>query len=141
MRKRRRHYGRTASIDFGEDLRNWRHESNLTLEKAARRLGLRGEKPGAYLSMIERGLRPIPHVVLQNVSHVYKKRPEEVIMRSYLPQLTFDFLDAMNLSEAVSKKVDEYLSEVEQKLDEDKKRELSQFAAFLFITSTTPVKR
>jgi len=62
-------------------------------------------------------------------------------MRSYLPQLTFDFLDAMNLSEAVSKKVDEYLSEVEQKLDEDKKRELSQFAAFLFITSTTPVKR
>ncbi|MGD0856792.1 MAG: hypothetical protein ABSA18_13450 [Dehalococcoidia bacterium] len=106
------------------------------MDDAAEQLGLNMTKPGAYLSMIERGLRPIPHIALQNIPKIYGIPAEEVMKQAYWPQLSFPFLDAIKASVSVSIVVDKYLAEVEKKLDDQQKKELIQFAAFLLIKGT-----
>jgi transcriptional regulator with XRE-family HTH domain len=137
----RNNYGRKASKEFGTNLRQWREDADLRLDNAARKLGLTMKKPGAYLSMIETGQRPIPHIVLQNIPEVYGISPEKVMMRAYWPQLRFPILDAVEMSSALSTAVEEYLAEIEKKLDEDQKKELMQFAAFLLLRNPSHVEK
>ncbi len=140
MARKLNYYGRKGSKEFGEKLRAWRKKAKFTLDKAAKQLGLKMTNPGAYLSMIERGIRPIPHIVLQKVPDTYNVPPEEVIKQAYWPQLPFPFLDAIKASITISNVIDEYLVEVQKKLDDTDKKELIQFAAFLLAKSNAYTK-
>ncbi len=74
---------------FGSYLKTWREAAHLTKEEAARRLGIGGKDPGAYLQMIEKGGRALPDNILPRVSEVYGIHPEEVLKQTYWPQLIF----------------------------------------------------
>ena len=99
------------------------------------------KSPGAYLSMIERGLRPIPHVVLQNIPKVYGISSEEVLMKAYWPQLQFPLLDAVMAPDISAKAVKDYLGKMEKQLNEEEKRELTRYAGFLMMRRYVDVER
>jgi transcriptional regulator with XRE-family HTH domain len=78
---------RKPSKEFGECLKTWRVKRGLSQEQAARCLGIAGVDPAAYLSLIESGQKALPDDVLPKVSEVYDIHPDEVLRRSYWPQL------------------------------------------------------
>jgi len=133
MARKRRYYGRISSETFGPTLRAWRQAADLNLEKAAKRLGIECKSPGAYLSQIERGQRTVPDKVLRNVSNVYKITPEEVFRQAYSPQLHFPILDAVMKPTALPKDIEDQLIELEKQLDDQDKRDLIHYAAFLIL--------
>ena len=123
----RKYYGRKKSDKFGEILKVWREEADLTLHEAAVRLGLGCRCPEAYLCQIEKGYRPLPDELLVNVPIVYRVPSEEVIKQAYYPQMSFPFFDAISNPTALPKPFDDYLKE----LDEQGKKQLTFYAAFL----------
>lgn len=140
MRSKHRNYGRKASKDFGHYLRKWRKEAGLTLEQAAPLLGLKCKRAEGYLSRFETGERPIPEEALLKVPRVYNRSAEEVLRRAYLPQLPLDLLTAIMEPTELPKGIEDYLEELEKKLEEKEKRELTRYAAFLLLRRATANK-
>ena len=132
-KQRHRHYGRKASKQFGECLKKWRDEADLTLEEAAQRLGIECKSPGGYLSQIETGKKPIPEAALLNVPKVFKVPAEEVLRRAYWPQLHLSLLTAIMEPTELPKGIEDYLEDLEKELEETEKRELTRYAAFLLL--------
>lgn len=61
---------------LGDRLTRYRHEREFTLEEAARRIGI----SGAYLSLLERGLRRHPSdEVVDRICRVYEVGTDEVL--------------------------------------------------------------
>lgn len=133
MGSRRKHYGREASQEFGTHLTNWRKNAKLKLKEAAYLLGLGGKSPGCYLSQIEHGRKPIPEAALLNVPRVYNVPAEEVLRRAYWPQLCLSLLTAIMEPTALPRGIEDYLEELERELEEQEKRELTRYAAFLVL--------
>ena len=131
MNTKRSHYGRKPSADFGSYLKTWRLGASLTQEEAALKLGLGGKHPGAYLSQIEAGKKPIPDAPLLKVSQVYGVRSEQVLTRAYSPQLPLPLLSAVMDVPVISGSIEQHLGELEANLEADQKRELASYAAFL----------
>ena len=131
MAKRRKYYGRRSSKEFGQRLRAWRQKAALTLHDAAIRLGLECKSPEAYLSQIELGQRPIPERLLINVSNVYSIPAEEVLKEAYSPQLALPILAAVTRPTALPKPIEDYLRDLESKLEDKDKEELAHYAGFL----------
>jgi transcriptional regulator with XRE-family HTH domain len=130
---KRSYYGRKPSREFGGYLRKWREAVPLTLDEAAPRLGLESKNPGAHLSMIERGKRPIPEVALLKIPSVYRVSPEEVLRRAYWPQLPLSLLTAIMEPTALPKAIEDYLRDIENELEENEKKELTRYAALLVL--------
>ena len=133
MKGKRSHYGRRISKHFGKDLRRWREEASLTLAQAAPKLGLKGKSPGAYLSQIERGKKPVPEVVLLNVARAYNRSAEEVLKKAYHPQLPLPFLTAMMDLNVSWEDVEEYLKETKAEFEDEEKKEIINYATFLLV--------
>lgn len=133
MKPKRRNYGRKASKEFGEYLTKWREDADLTLEQAAPLLGIECKHPEGYLSQVETGQRPIPETALLNVPKVYKVQPEEVLRRAYWPQMYLSLLTAIMEPTELSKGIEDFLEELEKELEENEKRELTRYAAFLLL--------
>jgi len=130
----RRSYGRKPSPEFGAYLQKWRKDANLNQDEAARRLGIESKNPGAYLSQIEHGDKPLPDAALLKIPQAYDVPPEEVLRRAYWPQLTLFLLTAIMEPTELPKAIEEYLEELENALDEEELRELTRYAAFLFLS-------
>jgi len=133
MAKKRKYYGRRSSKEFGRCLKAWRKGKELTLHDAAIQLGLKCKSPEAYLSQIERGQRPIPERLLINVSNVYSIPAEEVLKEAYSPQLPLPILAAVTKSTALPKQIENYLRDLESKLEDKDKEELAHYASFLLV--------
>ena len=131
MLMRRNHYGRKPSKEFGEWLKQCRKDALLTLEDAAKRLGITSKKPGSYLTMIEKGQRAIPDAVLLNVSAVYNVSQEEVLQKAYWLQLALPMLTAVVELSALAKGTDEHFKNLREILSDEDKIELTRYAAFL----------
>ena len=128
---RRNHYGRKPSIEFGEWLKQCRKDASLTLEDAAKRLGITSKKPGSYLTMIEKGQRAIPDAVLLNVPAVYKVSHEEVLQKAYWLQLPLPILTAVVELSAFTKVTEEHFENLGEILNEEDKAELIRYVTFL----------
>jgi len=129
----KRRYGRRGSAEFGALLKQWRKAVRLTQAQAAERLGIKSASPGAYLSLIEKGERPIPDAVLANVPNVYSKRAEEVIKAAYHPQIPMPLLALTLDPSSLPKSIEDYLTE----LGDEEKRDLIKYAAFLVLRHKT----
>jgi transcriptional regulator with XRE-family HTH domain len=128
---RRNHYGRKPSKEFGEWLKQCRKDASLTLEDAAKRLGITSKKPGSYLTMIEKGQRAIPDAALLNVHAVYNLSQEEVLRRAYWPQLPLPMLTAVMELSVLTKLDNEHFGDLGEILNDEDKVELTRYAAFL----------
>lgn len=131
MTDKRRHYGRKPSTEFGDCLKQWRDEAQLTLEEAASKLGFKCKKPEAYLSQIERGHKPIPDEVLVNVARVYHVSPDKVLGKAYWPQLILLPLIAIVDPEQLPK---DHIEELQKGLKEEERREITQRIEKLLIS-------
>jgi transcriptional regulator with XRE-family HTH domain len=131
MRKSRKYYGRSASAELGASLRGWRKQANLTLQEAALRLGFECKNAFAYLSLIERGKRPIPEQILINVHKVYDIPADEVIRKAYANQLYFPILETLSRPTAMPKMLEDELQNLQKELVDSEKEELLHFAAFI----------
>ena len=140
-RKSYRNYGRKPSKDFGDYLRKWREDANLKLEEAASLLGLECKRAEGYLSQIETGKKAIPEAILLNVPRVYKVPAEEVLRRAYWPQLPLDLLTAIMEPAELSKSIEDFLEEIEKKLEEKEKRELTRYAALILLRREIAAER
>ena len=137
MKGKRSHYGRGTSKHFGQDLKRWRDDAKLTQTQAAPKLGLKGKSPGAYLSQIETGKKPVPEVVLLNVARVYKRSAEEVLRKAYHPQLPLPFLTAMMDLNVSWEDVEEHLKETKTEFEDEEKKEIVNYATFLLVKRHT----
>jgi transcriptional regulator with XRE-family HTH domain len=132
-RSRYSNYGRKPSKDFGDYLRKWREDASLTLEQAAPLLGLECKRAEGYLSQIETGKKAIPEAVLLNVPRVYKVPAEEVLRRAYWPQMYLSLLTAIMEPTELPKSIEDFLEDIEKRLEEKEKRELTRYAALLLL--------
>lgn len=139
MARKHSHYGRKISDDFRTHLKSWRtrDEVKLTQAEAAPQLGLKCKCAAAYLSQIETGKKPVPEVVLLNVSKVYNIPEEEVLRQAYWPQLHLPFLTAMMGTNVLWEEIEDYLKELETEFKEEEKREILQYATFLLLRRRT----
>ena len=133
MSRKRKYYGRKSSKTFRRNLKQWRTEAKLTLEKAAERLGLKCKSPGSYLWQMENGKRTIPDKIIINVARVYRVPEEEVIRHAYYPQLHLPLLMEVIKPTALPKEIDDFLDSLEGQLKEKEKKELAIYAKFLLL--------
>lgn len=133
MGQKRRFYGRKPSKTLGRTLRKWRIAADLTLEEAAKRLGIKCKTPGSYLWQMENGKKTVPDKILVNVSRVYRIQEEEVIRQAYFPQLHFLILTEVMKPTALPKEIDDFLQQLEKQLKEEEKKELATYANYLLL--------
>ncbi len=136
---KRRSYGRTINKEFARALKTWREAVPLTQDKASRKLGIKSRCPGAYLSQIETGNRPIPDAVLLKVPKVYKQPSEKVLKLAYSPQLPFPILATILENQITVEQIEVYLRKSKFKLNKEEKMELLNFANFLVLRRKSQV--
>lgn len=133
MGRKRNFYGRKPSKTFGRKLRKWRTATGLTLEEAAKKLGIKCRTPGSYLCQMENNKKTVPDKILVNVSMVYGIQEEEVIWQAYFPQLHFPILTEVMKPTALAKEIDDFLQQLEKKLKKEEKKELATYAKYLLL--------
>src|SRR4030042_1171200 len=131
MGRKRKFYGREPSKTLGHKLRRWRDDADLTLEKAAKRLGIKCKSPGSYLWQMENGRKTVPEKILINVPQVYEKTEEEVFRYAYPSQLYFPILMEVLKPTALPKEIDDFLNNLSRQLEEKGKREVATYASYL----------
>jgi transcriptional regulator with XRE-family HTH domain len=131
MGRKRKFYGRKPSKTLGHKLRKWRDDAELTLEDAAKRLGIKCKSPGSYLWQMENARKTVPEKILINVPQVYEKTEEEVLKCAYYPQLHFPMLTEMLKPTALPKKIDDFLDNLIKRLEEKEKIEIAKYASYL----------
>lgn len=133
MGRKRKFYGRKPSKTLGRTLRKWRVAADLTLEVAAKRLGIKCKTPGSYLWQMENGKKAVPEKILINVAKVYERREEEVLRCAYYPQLHFPILTEVLKPTALPKGIDDFLDNLSKQLEEKEKREIATYASYLLV--------
>ncbi len=131
MARKRKNYGRVIKEEFGPLLKQWRKEAGLNQHNAAKKLGIKGKCPSAYLSQIETCKRPIPDAILLKVPRVYHQAAEKVLKEAYSPQLPLPFLTIMLENDILWEEVRDLLKKSKHKLKRNEKKELLEYATFL----------
>ncbi len=133
MARKRKSYGRVVRDEFGPLLKRWRKEADLNQHDAAKKLGIKGKCPSAYLSQIETCKRPIPDAILLKVPRVYRQPAEKVLKEAYSPQLPLPFLTIMLENDILWEEVQDLLKKSKYKLKKTERKELLEYATFLIM--------
>jgi len=80
---------------------------------------------------METGERSVGDHILVELADKYRVPLEEILRHKYSPQLPL--LDTIMEPTLLTKKLEDYLKQLEEKLDDDEKMELTRYAAFLLL--------
>jgi transcriptional regulator with XRE-family HTH domain len=140
MARRRKFYGRKPDEDLGLALKKWRQAVDLTLNEAAKKLGIKCKSRGAYLCQMEKGQKTIPEMILMKAAEVYRIPIEDILNKAYPAQFRFPELTDIMKPATSSKEIENYLRQVEDQLKKEDKQKLASYATFLVIRRKITVK-
>jgi len=124
MSQRSTNFGKERRVEFGRYLRSLRKRRKLKQKDVAAEFHIN-------LFEMETGERSVGDHILVELADKYRVPLEEILRHKYSPQLPL--LDTIMEPTLLTKKLEDYLKQLEEKLDDDEKMELTRYAAFLLL--------